>query len=73
MSRVNAEPETAQIIDTLIDGRGVADTPGKKVFVDGAISGETVLFRRRRKKRNFDEAELLEVLEPAPLAIFLLQ
>lgn len=66
MSRVNAEPETALIIDTLMDGRGVADAPGKKVFVDGALSGETVIFRRRRKKRNFDEAELLEVLEPAP-------
>jgi len=66
MSRTNAEPETALIVDTLIDGRGVADAPGKKVFVDGALKGETVKFRRRRKKRNFDEAELLEVLEPAP-------
>lgn len=66
MSRLRAEPETAQIIDTLMDGRGVADVPGKKVFVDGALTGETVVFRRRRKKRNFDEAELLEVLEPAP-------
>jgi 23S rRNA (uracil1939-C5)-methyltransferase len=66
MSRINAEPETALIIDTLMDGRGVADAPGKKVFVDGALSGETVTFRRRRKKRNFDEAELLEVLEPSP-------
>jgi 23S rRNA (uracil1939-C5)-methyltransferase len=65
MSRVNTEPETALIIDTLMDGRGVADVPGKKVFVDGALSGETVRFRRRRKKRNFDEAELLEVLKPA--------
>jgi 23S rRNA (uracil1939-C5)-methyltransferase len=65
-NRLNAEPETAQIIDTLTDGRGVADVPGKKVFVDGALRGETVRFRRRRKKRNFDEAELLEILEPAP-------
>ncbi len=66
MSRANVEPETALIVDTLMDGRGVADAPGKKVFVDGALSGETVRFRRRRKKRNFDEAELLEVLKPAP-------
>ncbi len=66
MSRANVEPETALIVDTLIDGRGVADVPGKKVFVDGALKGETVRFRRRRKKRNFDEAELLEVLEAAP-------
>lgn len=66
MSRVSAESETALIVDVLMDGRGVADAPGKKVFVDGALNGETVRFRRRRKKRNFDEAELLEVLEPAP-------
>ncbi len=66
MSRTPAEPETAQIVDTLMDGRGVADAPGKKVFVDGALSGETVVFRRRRRKSNFDEAELLEVLRPAP-------
>ena len=65
-NRKIAEPETAQIIDTLTDGRGVADVPGKKVFVDGALSGETVRFRRHRKKKNFDEAELLEILVPAP-------
>ncbi len=65
MSRLNAEPETAQIVATLMDGRGVADAPGKKVFVDGALKGETVRFVRRRKKRSFDEAQLLEVLQPA--------
>lgn len=64
MSRLNAEPETARIIDTLMDGRGVADAPGKKVFVDGALKGELVRFVRQRKKRSFDEAQLLEVLEP---------
>ena len=49
-----------------MDGRGVARPPGKTVFVDGALTGETVRFVRRRRKRNFDEAELLEVLEPSP-------
>ena len=28
--------------------------------VDGAIRGETVRFQRRRKRRNYDEADLLE-------------
>lgn len=65
-SRVQAEPETAAIIDTMLDGRGVADAPGKKVFVDDALTGETVKFRRRKKRRNYDEAELLEVITPAP-------
>lgn len=69
MSRTNREPETAEIVDTTLDGRGVARPPGKAVFVDGALTGETVRFVRRRKKRSFDEAELLEVLEPSPLRV----
>ncbi len=45
------------------DGRGVADVPGKKVFVAGALVGETVRFLRRKKRRSFDDAELVDVLE----------
>jgi len=50
----------------MLDGRGVADAPGKKVFVDDVLKGETVRFRRRKKRRNYDEAELLEVIEASP-------
>ena len=66
MSRRRHEPETAQIESSTHDGRGVAALEGKKVFVAGALPGETVRFRRRKRKRNFDEAELLEVLEASP-------
>ena len=59
------EPETAGIRAVTHDGRGIADLPGKTVFVAGALSGETVRFVRRKKRRNYDEAELLEVLEPS--------
>jgi 23S rRNA (uracil1939-C5)-methyltransferase len=62
----NNLPETADIVDTLVDGRGVARAPGKTVFVQGALKGERVKFTRRKKRRNFDEAELLEILRPAP-------
>jgi 23S rRNA (uracil1939-C5)-methyltransferase len=61
-----AVPETAEIVDTLVDGRGVAMVPGKTVFVQGAIEGDNVSFVRRKKKRNYDEAELVEILRPAP-------
>lgn len=60
------EPETAPITATTHDGRGIARTDGKKVFVAGALEGETVRFVRRKRRRNFDEAELLEVIEPSP-------
>lgn len=36
------------------------------MFVAGALDGERVRFRRRKFRRNFDEAELLEVLEASP-------
>jgi len=60
------EPETAQIASVTHDGRGIVATEGKKVFVSGALPGEEVRFRRRKSRRNFDEAELLEILEASP-------
>jgi len=45
------------------EGQGIADLPGKKVFVAGALAGEEVRFQRRKRRRNYDEAELLEVLD----------
>ena len=60
------EPETARIESASHDGRGIAAIDGKKVFVAGALPGEEVRFQRRKSRRNFDEAELLEVLEASP-------
>ena len=61
--RRQREPETARITGVTHDGRGIADVTGKKVFVAGALEGEEVRFIRRKSKRNFDEAELLEIIE----------
>lgn len=55
-------PETACIEAVSHDGRGIAAIEGKKVFVAGALQGEEVRFQRRKRRRNYDEAELLEVL-----------
>jgi 23S rRNA (uracil1939-C5)-methyltransferase len=60
------EPETGQIADTMIDGRGVVRSAGKTVLVHGTITGETVKFVRRKRKRNYDEADLLEILAAVP-------
>ncbi len=59
------EPETARIESVTHDGRGIAAIEGKKVFVAGALAGEEVRFIRRKARRKFDEAELLEVLVPS--------
>ena len=66
MARRRREPETARIESVTHDGRGIAAIEGKKVFVSGALAGEEVRFVRRKSRRNFDEAELLEILEASP-------
>ena len=66
MARKKREPDTAVIESAAHDGRGIAAVTGKKVFVAGALTGETVRFQRRKRRRNFDEAELLEVIEASP-------
>jgi len=66
MARRRREPETATIGAVSHDGRGIAAVDGKKVFVVGALECEEVRFQRRKSRRNFDEAELLEVLKASP-------
>lgn len=58
-------PETVRIDGVSHDGRGIAAVDGKKVFVPDVLEGEEVRIRRRRRRRSYDEAELLEVLQPA--------
>ena len=66
MAATAQEALTGQVADTTADGRGVITGTGKTIFLDGAIGGETVRYRVRKRKRNYDEAELVEVLEPSP-------
>jgi len=64
--RRRREPEIAGIRAVTHDGRGVADIEGKTVFIAGALPGERVRFQRRKFRRNFDDAELLEVIDASP-------
>jgi 23S rRNA (uracil1939-C5)-methyltransferase len=57
--------ETATAIDHTVEGSGVLDVGGKRVFVPGVIGGEQVDFRRRRQRRNFDEGELVTIRMPS--------
>lgn len=63
------EPETTRIDAVSHDGKGIAAIGGKKVFVPGGLRGETVRIRRLKRRKSFDEAELLDVLEPSPARI----
>lgn len=66
VTRRNREPETATIDAVTHDGRGIVSTLGKKVFVSGALPGEEVRFVRRKRRRNFDEAELCDIVAASP-------
>jgi 23S rRNA (uracil1939-C5)-methyltransferase len=56
----------AAITDLSHDGRGVARIDGKTVFVSGALLGEQVRLRVRKRHRHFDEAETLQILTRSP-------
>ncbi|WP_108472970.1 23S rRNA (uracil(1939)-C(5))-methyltransferase RlmD [Rhodanobacter thiooxydans] len=69
MSRSNSVPSTpfeAHITDLGHDGRGVARVDGKTVFVSGALLGEQVTAKLRKRHRHFDEAEVVEVIVASP-------
>jgi 23S rRNA (uracil1939-C5)-methyltransferase len=62
---LTATVETATVAGLTHDGEGII-RERKTVFVAGALPGETIKFRRTRSHRQHDEAELVEVLTPAP-------
>jgi 23S rRNA (uracil1939-C5)-methyltransferase len=62
----DARLETAEIASLDHEGRGVARIGGKTVFVDGALPGERVTLRRAHRRRHYDEARVVEVLQPSP-------
>jgi 23S rRNA (uracil1939-C5)-methyltransferase len=61
---VSEVEEIATVASLTHDGEGVV-REGKTAFVAGALPGERIRFRRTRRHRQHDEAELLEVLEPS--------
>jgi len=61
-------PEVALVDGLTEEGEGVVHG-GKTVFVAGALPGERIRFRRTRRRRQHDEGELLEVLEPSPARV----
>jgi 23S rRNA (uracil1939-C5)-methyltransferase len=54
------------IHDVAFGGKGVARDGGKAVFVPFTIDGERVSAQITREKKQFAEAELVEILDPSP-------
>ena len=62
----SSEVQEADIVDLAHDGRGVARVDGKAVFIEGALPGERVRFRVIKRRRQMDDAGLVEVLTASP-------
>ena len=58
-------PVQADIESLTHEGKGVAHIEGKTVFIDDALAGERVEFIYTRKKRDFDEARLHQIITPS--------
>src|SRR5579862_1403030 len=56
--------ECASVTGLTHEGEGVV-RGGKTAFVAGALPGERIRFRRTRRHRSHDDAELLEVITPS--------
>lgn len=54
------------IDDMAIGGRGLSKIDGMAVFVDGAVPGDRVRARVFKKKRNYAESRVIELIAPSP-------
>jgi 23S rRNA (uracil1939-C5)-methyltransferase len=65
-SKVVEAPVATDIRDLSHDGRGVADVDGRRLFVAGALPTERVLIAPQRRRRRYQEADLVDIVEAAP-------
>jgi len=62
----SADLKEADVVALSHDGRGVARVDGKVVFVADALPGERVVLRVTKRRRQMDEARLVDILVPSP-------
>jgi 23S rRNA (uracil1939-C5)-methyltransferase len=55
-----------EISDIAFGGKGLVRINGMAVFVDQAVPGDQVLIRITRKKKNYAEARVMELLKTSP-------
>ena len=58
-----------EVTNMAFGGKGLSRVNGLAVFVDQAVSGDRVLVRIVKKKKNFAEARMLELREPSPFRV----
>lgn len=73
MSRKNRRQKTlpvgefsAEIVDLIADGRGVARINGKATFIADSLPGEIVRFKYTRTSRDLDEGRIVAIDKASP-------
>ena len=66
MSRGKAITEI-EIIDTIFPNKSIGIHENKKVIFKGGIKGQVVKVQLKKKKKDYIEGKLLEVIEHSPL------
>ena len=62
-----ARPAPSAVVSALShDGRGIAKLAGKTLFIEDALPGEEVTYRILKRRNDYDEARVIQVLKPAP-------
>lgn len=59
-------PATAHIESLTHEGLGVAHVEGKAVFIEGALPGETVLYRTLNHGKHYDLGRMIEIVLASP-------
>jgi 23S rRNA (uracil1939-C5)-methyltransferase len=66
----NKSQQIPVIVESLDqEGRGVARVDGKVIFIEGALTGETVSYSSYRKKPSFELAQVTQIHKPSPLRV----
>ena len=58
-------PEVAHIVDLSHDGSGIAKLGERPIFVPGALPGEQVRILPRKRRRQYQLGDLIEIIEPS--------
>ena len=61
-----SDTHTAHIESITHEGHGVAHVDGKAVFIEGALPGETVLYRTLNRGKTFDLGRMIEIVVASP-------
>lgn len=69
MREAKATDSTIVIESLDHEGKGIGRRDGKTIFVDGALTGETVIASSYRKKPEFEQAQATQILKASPFRV----